>query len=434
MARTHSVAVVGGGLAGLATATYLGRAGHAVTLFERSDSLGGRAATDIHEGYRHNRGPHALYRGGAAEAVLAELGVSYTGTSPSLSGVAYHRGRTYALPVNGRSMATTRLFGLRSRVEASRLLLSLRKVAPTDTRTISEWLDQESSQPTARAYVEAIVRLSCYANAPGHLLVSDVGRQFAGTGRGVLYVDGGWQTLVEGLRAAAETAGVEVVTSARVAEVTRAASERINGIRLVDGSTVEFDAVVLAATPDVAAALSGSPALAAVAESAVAARAACLDIRLSRLPNPRRPFALGIDAPYYLSTHSLYAKLAPEGRVLLSVAKYLPVEEPRDPGRDLAELEAFLDVAQPGWRPLEEGRQYLPNMVVTSTLPVRGSGGVAGRTSPAATGVPGLFVAGDWVGAEGWLTDATLSSARAAAEMATTYLASEVAPTLIGVS
>src|SRR5262249_57979689 len=56
------VAVVGGGLAGLAAAAYLGRAGRKVTLFERSRSLGGRAATHENGGFRFNIGPHALYR------------------------------------------------------------------------------------------------------------------------------------------------------------------------------------------------------------------------------------------------------------------------------------------------------------------------------------------------------------------------------------
>jgi phytoene dehydrogenase-like protein len=43
-ARTD-VIVVGGGLAGLAAAAYLARAGRSVTLFEQAAAVGGRART-----------------------------------------------------------------------------------------------------------------------------------------------------------------------------------------------------------------------------------------------------------------------------------------------------------------------------------------------------------------------------------------------------
>ena len=69
------IAVVGGGVAGLAAATYLARAGKEVHLIEQSHSLGGRAQTKQHEGFSLNMGPHALYRGARGIEVLRELGI-----------------------------------------------------------------------------------------------------------------------------------------------------------------------------------------------------------------------------------------------------------------------------------------------------------------------------------------------------------------------
>jgi hypothetical protein len=151
-----------------------------------------------------------------------------------------------------------------------------------------------------------------------------------------------------------------------------------------------------------------------------------------RLPNPRRRFGLGIDVPYYLSVHSLYAKLAPGGRVMVSVAKYIPAGQTHDAERDLTELEGFLDTVQPGWRELEEHRQFLPNMVVTTALPRAERGGIAGRPDALALGEEGLFLAGDWVGQGGWLADGTLGSARGAAAAVSKWLAALPESALVG--
>ena len=57
--------------------------------------------------------------------------------------------------------------------------------------------------------------------------------------------------------------------------------------------------------------------------------------------------------------------------------------------------------------------RFLPRMVAVSAIPTPATGGLAGR--PAIDRGDGLFVAGDWVGSEGWLLDAALSSGAAAA-------------------
>src|SRR5690242_16262570 len=81
--RQHHTIVVGGGLAGLAAATYLARAGARVTVLEKSPSLGGRAASDVPQGFALNRGAHALYTGGPASSVLRELDIRYSAGVPS---------------------------------------------------------------------------------------------------------------------------------------------------------------------------------------------------------------------------------------------------------------------------------------------------------------------------------------------------------------
>jgi len=61
--QNHDVVVIGGGIAGLATSIFLSRKGKRVLLLERSKNPGGRAQTEVHDGFSFNLGPHALYRG-----------------------------------------------------------------------------------------------------------------------------------------------------------------------------------------------------------------------------------------------------------------------------------------------------------------------------------------------------------------------------------
>jgi hypothetical protein len=63
--------------------------------------------------------------------------------------------------------------------------------------------------------------------------------------------------------------------------------------------------------------------------------------------------------------------------------------------------------------------------VVSHGLVTAARGGLAGRPGPAVPGEPRLFVAGDWVGPEGLLADASLDSGRRAGELAAR------APTLV---
>ena len=55
--RAPRTIVIGGGIAGLAASVLLAREGHRVTLFERGDELGGRAATEHRAGFRFEMGP-----------------------------------------------------------------------------------------------------------------------------------------------------------------------------------------------------------------------------------------------------------------------------------------------------------------------------------------------------------------------------------------
>jgi hypothetical protein len=193
------------------------------------------------------------------------------------------------------------------------------------------------------------------------------------------------------------------------------------------GGPIACRALVLATGPRTAQSIVASDALASWARRAVPLRAACLDAALACLPNERATFALGVDRPLYLSVHSRTARVAPAGAALVSTMKYLAPGETADGERDQAELEAWLDRLQPGWRDVLVERRWLAGMVTTNALPIAEDGGARGRPGPRVPDAPGAFVVGDWVGAEGLLLDAALASAERAAELIGELLAAPMA-------
>ena len=84
---------------------------------------------------------------------------------------------------------------------------------------------------------------------------------------------------------------------------------------------------------------------------------------------------------------------------------------------DRPQLEAM--VASAGIQPDDvRVRRFLAHMTVCGALPVASAGGLAGRPAIEDTGVPGVTMAGDWVGPVGLLADASLASGHAAGGLA----------------
>jgi len=401
--------VVGGGLAGLTAANALAGDGHKVVLLEQSQHLGGRAITQQDRGYLLNLGPHALYAGGVAAQTLRQWNVPFSGHPPDTSSASFvmNEGRMYPLIQTTRQLLTTRLFGAAEKWEAARILQQLVSGRAAESESMEDWIRHRAPSPRVRNFVAMLVRLSTYSADHGRLSARAALDQFRrAKTQGVLYLDGGWQTLVTALEQRARSLGVEI----RLGEV-------VESLDSIGRAAPRADGVILAVPPASVERLTGRS-LPGLHPELQPARMACLDLGLRTLPAGSARVVFGVDRPLYLSVHSAVAKLAPAGAALVHVGKYLAratdaaTDAVTDAAADRRELEQFADRAIPGWRDQAEVVRFMPNMTVTPAVPTP-----EGRPGVDALGLPGVALAGDWVGSEGMLADAAVASALRAAAM-----------------
>jgi phytoene dehydrogenase-like protein len=385
------VVVIGAGLAGLTAAATAARAGKPVVVVE-AHTAGGRARTDERGGYRFNQGPHALGRGGEAWRVLRDLGVPHRGHRPPLRGARVVRDGRLARPPGGT-------MGLL----VARLLTT--SAAKWVGRSAEDWVESLGSRELSDV-ARMLVRVTTYVTDLGGTPADFAISRIKSARRGVSYLDEGFASLVEGLSSAASAAG----TSMR-------AHQAAIGISAVSGGwevALAGDEVLPAAAVVVAA---GGPAAARTLlpfdpgwpQLGPPVTAACLDLGL-RGPHPS--VVIGLDQPLYLACHCPPGDLAPAGGSVVHVMRY----GARDPALDGAELHRFANLAGITDDQIVEER-FLAVHVVTHVLPGP-KDGLAGRPGVAVPGSPGLYLAGDWVGPSGWLSDAAMASGQRAGLLA----------------
>jgi phytoene dehydrogenase-like protein len=418
---SSDVVIIGGGLAGLTTATLLARSGMAVSLFEQSSKeIGGRARTTVIDGFYFNQGAHALFLSDAGDSVLKEIGIPYTGGIAASKAYLIIGGKKHEVPAE-YSRLSGKSNGSSGESIDSQFFNSLAKIdfSELENVTVQEWLDKNIHDKNFAEMVKTLVRLNTYGNDPDIQSAGSALRQvYAGSRNGVMYVDGGWQTFVDGLLTAAKNANARIVLGKKATKIKRADPSGWL-IMLSDKTQVSAKIVVMAAGPKEIYSLFDDnerpEVVSKAAKEAKPIRMVCLDIALSSLPDKDTLFALGIDSPLYFSVHSTHAKLAPEGGALIHVAKYLGTSIEPKPREDQPELEEILDLLQPGWKQVLVKKRPLPNMVVSNALVTAAGGGLAGRPDPKIA--DNLYVVGDWVGKEGLVSNASYASAKRAAQL-----------------
>lgn len=408
----YDVAIIGGGMAGLTAAALAAKAGKRVVVIEKQSRLGGRAITNKKEGAYFNLGGHALYKGDAYDT-FRELGCELKGGEPSIDAYGIWNGKLSVLPTGAGSLLSSPLLTWKGKME---FLGWLAKFAKLDTHkydgvSLREWIEGQIKDPMVRHIFYSLLRTASYVMAPDLQAAGPVLRSLASALKGVLYLDEGWGSVVEELRASASRHGTAFRTGHQAASVFHQKGI-VGGIVMDDGTLIEAGNVIIAASPAVAHKLvphADSTSLKRWKDQAIEVTAACLDVALRKLPKPKQQFVYGIDVPVFLTNQSRAAKLSADGSQVVCLIKYQGAVS--DSEKDLRELESTLDLVQPGWRAEVVAKQYLPRITVCHDfLHVRDRV----HPGPNVPEIEGLYVAGDWVSHGELLVDAATASAKRA--------------------
>ncbi len=380
--HTTDITIIGAGLAGLLTANLLQHMAHSplsITLIEANTSPGGLAQSHpIDSAYPHTRtnmGPHALYLNGPLHRLLRTLRIPTHGKKPTQYPTLIKEDHaSFTLPTSLRTLLHNNHLTHHDKLTLSRALiyLSTQSHHHPDSRSAEDLLTSLARQSKRVLNIlNILLRTTTYCASPHILQATTAHLQLKRSIRyGVLYLDGGWQSLIDALLARInKNPNISLKTKTKVTISESTPTHHI--LTTQHQERIHTTHLILAIPPHKAAKI--LPPNTLNLDALTPTKSACIDLLLK--PRPHRPTSVyGLSSPFYMSNHSVAAHFHTHPTIndphhVVNAAKYLPHDDSSSPTQHLQDLQQWLDFITPHWQEDTLAMRKLPTITVMHHTP-----------------------------------------------------------------
>lgn len=399
--------IIGAGLAGMVTALELAKQGHHVLLLDANKQPGGRAMSHHKHGLMLNQGPHALYLKGHLNTWLQRNNIPVSYTIPPNNNRLDWANELFEIPQRPDQLWRARwLKG--GRWEATQTLIKMLTARDSSLSQLSatQWIDQQCTHEATQAFIQMLLRLTCYTGQLESLNAYDALRQFQLGAKGVGYVHHGWQMIVDVLSKRIEgEPHIELRCTQGVVSVDRRDGAWHAQVRR--GGSICANHIVLAMSPHKAIRILRHPRVDEIAthvHTQPPSTVATLDLIMRAGTAPQ--LVLGTTTPFYFSNVTQTTPMGEHGKAAPTHQLWQMVHyNPNQTSDTKQTLLQWLDRHTPNWRAHCEDMIFRPKMQTSAAL-------VAASAKPIPTRwFEGLYCAGDGVGKAGMLADRSVASA-----------------------
>ena len=347
------VLVIGAGLSGLSVAMEASVRGHHVVVLEKRPTIGGRASSELRDGFPIGYGPHFLLKKGPLHQLVRKV----SKVKPSVLPLRPHR-----LEIVGQGMVQPR----------------------------KPMMDAVQFRRAAKVYDRDHPSVRCSEHFASWGL-EDKARSCAFLNSRLLVLKEGWSGLVGRLAVTLDEVGIPIETGANVVKVEK------HKAHLADGRHVETDVIILACGYGQAKKL--IPDLPEVSF----VTASTIDVALDAVPLGDRHGVLDEERSMAIfDLKQIHPGLAPSGALLSAVHFGEGKGEDR-----LAALSKFMDERAPGWKSHILHERQQKNVKIAP---------IGDRVACGFSRMDGVLLTGAWVESEHILSDGAIEASRVTAE------------------